>query len=259
MAKLTIAGIQFHILDGDFDDNCQRVVRTIEDVAGNGVDLICFPELCFTGPDVNNIEEDASTLPAKIRNTISAIAIRYKAWILPGTYYCAYNGVVKNRAEVFNASGEIVARYDKRHPWAPYEKTSPGNRTVVFDLAGKSKAGISICYDMWFPEQVRDLIRQGAEIILHPSLTSTADRKQELILCQAHAIMNQCYFIDINGSGVGVGESMIVGPQGEILAQAGVEKEILIVELDLDYLREVRETGTEGVTLTWKHFMEGLD
>ena len=137
--------------------------------------------------------------------------------------------------------------------------TKPGNEITVVDIDGKVSAGISICYDMWFPEQVRDTIMKGAEIILHPSLTSTEDRKQELILSQAHAIMNQCYFIDINGAGVGVGESIIVGPEGEIISQAGKDEEILIVELDINQLRNVREVGTENVTLSWKHFTEGLE
>ena len=259
MSKLRLAGVQSLIVDGDLDGNYQRMESAVKEIVKNNVDFILFPELCLTGPDVNNIEKNATTYSAEIRKYVSDLSRQNEVWILPGTFYYAHRSEIRNRAEVFNPNGDLVAHYDKQFPWLPYEMTKPGNEITVVDIDGKVSAGISICYDMWFPEQVRDTIMKGAEIILHPSLTSTEDRKQELILSQAHAIMNQCYFIDINGAGVGVGESIIVGPEGEIISQAGKDEEILIVELDIDQLRNVREVGTENVTLSWKHFTEGLE
>ena len=259
MSKLRLAGVQSLIVDGDLDGNYQRMESAVKEIVKNNVDFILFPELCLTGPDVNNIEKNATAYSAEIRKYVSDLSRQNEVWILPGTFYYARRSEIRNRAVVFNPNGDLVAHYDKQFPWLPYEMTKPGNEITVVDIDGKVSAGISICYDMWFPEQVRDTIMKGAEIILHPSLTSTEDRKQELILSQAHAIMNQCYFIDINGAGVGVGESIIVGPEGEIISQAGKDEEILIVELDINQLRNVREVGTENVTLSWKHFTEGLE
>ena len=259
MSKLRLAGVQSLIVDGDLDGNYQRMESAVKEIVKKNVDFILFPELCLTGPDVNNIEKNATAYSAEIRKYVSDLSRQNEVWILPGTFYYAHRSEIRNRAEVFNPNGDLVAHYDKQFPWLPYEMTKPGNEITVVDIDGKVSAGISICYDMWFPEQVRDTIMKGAEIILHPSLTSTEDRKQELILSQAHAIMNQCYFIDINGAGVGVGESIIVGPEGEIISQAGKDEEILIVELDINQLRNVREVGTENVTLSWKHFTEGLE
>src|SRR5947208_2605939 len=75
------------------------------------------------------------------------------------------------------------------------------------------RVGLSICYDMGFPETSRTLAAMGAEVILHPTMTDTIDREVELTVARATAAMNQCYFFDINGvGGGGVGRSIIVGP-----------------------------------------------
>src|SRR3546814_4288082 len=94
-------------------------------------------------------------------------------------------------------------------PFAPYERgVAPGSEFVVFDVPGAGRFGVSICYDMWFPETTRSLASLGAEVILHPTLTNTIDRDAELAIARASAATNQCYFVDINVAGaLGVGRS----------------------------------------------------
>ena len=171
MSKLRLAGVQSLIVDGDLDGNYQRMESAVKEIVKNNVDFILFPELCLTGPDVNNIEKNATAYSAEIRKYVSDLSRQNEVWILPGTFYYAHRSEIRNRAEVFNPNGDLVAHYDKQFPWLPYEMTKPGNEITVVDIDGKVSAGISICYDMWFPEQVRDTIMKGAEIILHPSLT----------------------------------------------------------------------------------------
>ena len=76
-----------------------------------------------------------------------------------------------------------------------------GNRHTVFDIPDVGRFGVSICYDMWFPETTRTLAWMGAEVILHPSLTNTIDRDVEISIARASAATNQCYFVDLNCSG----------------------------------------------------------
>jgi len=109
--------------------------------------------------------------------------------------------------------------------------------------------GLCICYDLWFPEVIRDLVWQGAEVVLIPTLTSTQDRRQELILCRAAAMMNQCYIVSVNGLNPGgIGQSVIVDPEGNVIQQANQLPENMIAMLNLDRVSQVRTYGTCGVS-----------
>ena len=145
-----------------------------------------------------------------------------------------------------------------------------GDQHTVFEIPGVAMFGVSICYDMWFPETIRALAWQGAEIILHPSLTSTIDRDAERAMIRAHAAQNQCYFFDVNlADTVGVGESLIAGPGGELIYSAGKSREIIPLKLDLNYLHDVRRHGWQNLgqplksfrdsQLTFPQYEEGYD
>jgi formamidase len=114
-----------------------------------------------------------------------------------------------------------------------------------------------ICYDGWFPEVARGLALQGAEVILHPTLTSTPDREEELVLARANAIVNQCYVLNVNGSlQVGGGRSIGVDPEGHVLFEGGTGEEYFTEVLDLDRVSTVRERGTRGLNRLLRHFVE---
>jgi predicted amidohydrolase len=145
------------------------------------------------------------------------------------------------------------------YPFTPYERgVSCGEDFCVFDVPGVGRFGLSICYDMWFAETTRTLAWMGAEVILHPSMTNTIDRDAELSIARASAATNQCYFLDINvAGGLGYGRSIVAGPGGEVIHQAADGREIIPVELDLAYVRRVRETGWNGLGQPLKSFRDG--
>jgi predicted amidohydrolase len=81
------------------------------------------------------------------------------------------------------------------YPFEPYEQgVTPGEEFCVFDIPEVGRFGVSICYDMWFPETTRTLAWMGAEVILHPTMTGTIDRDAELAIVRASAVTNQVYF-----------------------------------------------------------------
>jgi predicted amidohydrolase len=143
-------------------------------------------------------------------------------------------------------------------PWSPYEVgTTAGDEFCVFDVPEVGRFGLCICYDMWFPEVSRTLAWMGAEVILQPTMTPTSDRDLELVISQANAIFNQCYFISLNGVGpYGGGRSQIVDPDGRILQQAGDNETILTEILDLDHVTRTREYGTIGLAQTLKQIRD---
>jgi hypothetical protein len=110
---------------------------------------------------------------------------------------------------------------------------------------------------MWFPETSRTLAAMGAEVILHPTMTTTLDRDVELSIARATAAQQQCFFLDINGAGdSGNGRSIIIGPYGDVLHQAGHPEEMMPLEIDIDRVRRCREIGLRGLGQPLKSFRD---
>lgn len=261
-----IAGIQLAPVDW----NPEATVDKISDVVGQigrnfpWVDMILLHELVVSGlVQYVSIELDAyrklaQPIPGPLADRLCAIARRVHKWLIPGSMYELDGKDWYNTTIVISPDGEIVARYRKMFPWLPYESgVRAGSDFCVFDVPGIGRFGLSICYDMWFPEFTRQLMWMGAEVILHPTMTPTSDRALELVLSQANAIFNQCYFVDINGVGpYGGGQSMIVDPDGRVLQKAGSSQTILTEIIDLDNVTRTREFGTLGLAQTLKQLRD---
>ena len=203
-------------------------------------------------------KELAENIPGSLSDRLCEMARQSGKWLVPGSMYELQGEAIYNTSLVISAEGEIVAKYRKIFPWLPYEaETTAGDQFCVFDIPEVGRFGLCICYDAWFPEIVRTLAWMGAEVILHPTLTATSDRTTELTLSQAHAIFNQCYFVDINGIGPwGGGRSLIVDPDGRILQQAGEVDTVMTEMLDLERVHRTREFGTLGLCQTWKQLRD---
>jgi formamidase len=229
-------------------------------------DLYLFPELYLTGedpftldPPADFVRAAAEEIPGPLTDRIGKIAAKAKRWIVAGSIFERDGGDVFNTALVYSDEGELVCTYRKLFPWQPFEASTPGDQPPpVFDIPGVGRAGVMICYDGWFPEVSRGLALQGAEVILHPTLTSTPDRAEELVLARSTAIVNQCYVVNINMGGViGGGRSTAVDPEGRVLFTAGNGEELLPEFLDLERVAEVRRRGTRGVSRPMQHFLDG--
>jgi len=218
------------------------------------VQMAVFSELAAFGP----LPQFAQALPGPAEASFQAMAARHGIWLLPGSLFEKKGGRIYNTAPVIDPRGAVIARYRKIFPFRPYEEaTTPGAEFVVFDVPQAGRFGVSICYDMWFPETTRTLAAMGAEVILHPTLTDTLDRDIELAICRASAAQNQCYWIDVNGLGAGgVGRSLVVGPSGDVLHQAGTGEEVIPLEIDLDRVRRERDRGLLGLGQPLKSFRD---
>ncbi len=247
--NLGIAGIQMNVIHGE--DNTDVMLKKLKWVAAlfPWVDIIFFSELCLSGVDMKL----AMPIPNPSLDRIIDWAQKEKKWLIPGSIYEKEGDKIYNTAVVISPAGEIIARYRKMFPWRPLEETESGEEFCVFDIPGKGRFGLCICYDVWFPEVTRSLAWLGAEAVFCPTATYTSDRPQEMILAQANAISNQLFFLNVNGLGVGgVGRSLFVDPQGRVLQTSG-ECELVMTEIiDLDLVSRVREYGTLGTSQLWK-------
>ena len=253
MSRISIAALQLAQSPGDNRDHIEAEVTSVLR-RYPWIQMVVLPELATFGPEVRYAE----TLPGDTERRYQALARQHAIWLLPGSLYEQRGDLLYNTASVINPAGEVVARYSKMFPFLPYERgITPGGKPVVFDVPGVARFGVSICYDGWFPEIARELVWQGAEVILHPTMVGSIDRQDELVLARATAITNQCYYLDINNAGrQGNGLSIIVGPEGEVVHQAGEGHTIMPVTLDMSRVREVRARGTKGLGQVLKTFRD---
>lgn len=218
------------------------------------VDMVVFSELCAYGP----LTYHAHEIPGAFEQQMCAAAAKHGVWLLPGSVFEQSNGHIYNTASVINPEGTVVTRYRKMFPFYPYEVgVTSGSEFCVFPVPDVGLFGVSICYDMWFPETSRTLAVMGAEVILHPTLTGTIDRDIELSIAQATAATNQCFFFDVNGLDAGgSGRSIVCGPDGRVLYQAQQNEEFFPIEIDIERVRRSRELGVLRLGQPLKSFRD---
>ncbi len=218
------------------------------------VQMVVFSELCAFGP----LTKNAMKFPNAIEGEFQGLAKKYGIWLIPGSIFQKKGKHIYNTASVINPEGEIVGRYSKMFPFYPYEEgVSPGDKFLIWDIPDVGRFGISICYDMWFPETTRTMAVRGVEVIIHPTLTGTIDRDIELSIVQASAAMNQCYVIDVNGLDAGgIGRSIFCDPDGRTICKAGPTAQLLPIEIDIDLVKQRRERGILGLGQPLKSFRD---
>lgn len=225
--------------------------------------LIVHPEVHLCGGNDNRTVADfrdiATPLDGPFVRDLAQLAGDTRTWLVPGSIVePAPDGGVFNTAIVLSPEGQLVAHYRKIFPWRPSEVYTPGTGFTVFDIPGIGRFGLAICYDIWFPEVVRQLTWMGAEAIINPVRTTTPDRTQELVLVQANAIINQVFMLSVNASApIANGQSLIAGPDGAVLSHAQHDqREVIRHDIDLDDVTAIRRNGTAGVNRMWSQFRE---
>ena len=254
MTAFAIAGIQMPV--SIREDNIGRMEWYADHLRKRfpWVRMLLFSGLAAFGPD----PVIAVPLHGEVEARLCAIAERNGLWLIPGSLFEARGECVFNTSPVIAPDGSIVARFDAMFPFRPHETgVSAGQDFVVFDVPDAGRFGISISYDIWFPETVRQMVAMGAEVILHPTMTGTIDRDMERAIVRASAVTNQCYIFDINGVAAGgCGRSTVVDPAGYVLHEAGTGTEIMPIMIDFDKVRFEREHGLRGFGEILKSFRD---
>ncbi|MGH9432292.1 MAG: nitrilase-related carbon-nitrogen hydrolase [Terriglobia bacterium] len=241
----------------------QKHLRLIEQAARQGVQVLCLQEL-FYGPYFcaeQNARwyELAERIPdGPTIQLMAKIARKHRMVMVLPIYEEEMPGVYYNTAAVIDADGKYLGKYRKHHIphchpgfWEKFYFT-PGNQGYPVFETRYAKIGVYICYDRHFPEGARILGLSGAEIVFNPSATVAGLSEYLWELEQpAHAVANGYYVAAINrvshekpwDIGEFYGKSYFCNPRGKIIAQASRDKdELLVADLDLDMIREVRST-----------------
>ena len=254
MTPFAIAGIQMYL--SAIESNIPRMHQRLDALMLRypWVQMVVFSELAAFGPSTSN----AQPMPGPAEEAFCEMASQHGIWLLPGSMFERDGDRIYNTAPVIDPRGNVVTRYRKMFPFRPYERgVAGGEQFSIFDVPDVGRFGVSICYDMWFPETTRTMAAMGAEVILHPTLTDTLDREIELSISRTNAAINQCYFFDVNGLGDGgYGRSIVVGPSGNVIHQATVAEEVMPVEIDLARVRRERSVGIRGLGQPLKSFRD---
>lgn len=248
----------------DLDQNLMMAKTLLEEAAAQGAALAVLPEMfpllgrgaaCTEAKRA--IQEEKGQ--GKIQDFLSNQAKRLNLWIAGGTIPLKSHESHRSYAAclMYNAQGDIVAEYDKIHLfdatlsehecYLESEATMPGQHIVVLDTP-IGRAGLSVCYDMRFPELYREMFRQGAQVFLIPAaFTVTTGQMHWEVLLRARAIENFCYVVasaewGVHGGGRETyGDSMIVAPTGAIITRLAAGTGIVMAEIDLEQLQHERQ------------------
>lgn len=242
--------------------NLIEVGKQIVSAGQAGAQLIVLPEsFAIMGfedaAQVKIAEEDGS---GPIQDFLSEQAKKNKVWLVSGTIplKSASEDKVYAACLIYNDNGKRVSRYNKIHLFDGHleitketydesETVEAGNQVVVVDTPF-GKIGIAVCYDLRFPELFRQLVLQGAEIMVVPSaFTAITGKAHWEVLLRARAIENLCYVVASAQGGYHVngrethGDSMIIDPWGAILDRLPHGSGYVMAEIDIENTKKIRQ------------------
>jgi deaminated glutathione amidase len=251
------AAVQLNATD-DADRNLATADRLVREAAAKGAELVVLPEKWTVLGEPEHLAAGAQPLDGAALSWARSVARELGIDLVAGSIVERVEGASKraNTSVHVSPDGELRGIYRKIHMfdvevdgvvYAESDGEDPGADVVVSELAGGVKLGMSICYDLRFPELYRLLAVRGAQVIAVPSaftLATTRDHWETLV--RARAIEDQCFVVAANqiGSHPGGfrsgGRSMIVDPWGLVLASAPDTETAIVADLDFELLAGVR-------------------
>ncbi len=268
-AQTVTLGLLQTAADADPAANLEKNLVLAERAARRGAQIICTQEL-FRSPYFCQSEDHknfrlAESIPGPSTDAFCRLAKKHRVVVIASLFEKRAAGVYHNTAAVIDADGSLLGCYRKMHiPDDPlyYEKFyfTPGDLGFRAWPTRYGKIGVLICWDQWYPEAARLTALQGAQILFYPTAIGWHPAEKKKLggrqhdawetIQRSHAVANGCYVAVVNrigheklvGKGIEFwGQSFVAGTSGEILAQAGADREeILVVPVDLARVDDTR-------------------
>lgn len=242
----------------DLESSLTHAEDLVNKAVARGAELIGlpenFPQICETPEEA--VLQVPTTFP-RAEEWLSDLARRHRVVLYGGIIAPGEGNRVRNVLLVAGRDGMILARYQKRHLFdvclggkdtlQESASVEPGHESVVVDLGDLGVLGLSICYDVRFPEHFRALVDRGAEILTVPAAFLKVTGKDHWhVLNRARAIENTCYLLapaqggQHNARRESYGHALMIDPWGNILADSGDSSGMAIAEISSERLQEVR-------------------
>jgi predicted amidohydrolase len=245
----------------DVEDNLRIAEKLVREAGDGGADIAALPEVFTYLGSASGRSAAAEPVPGPTTERLAAIARERAMWVLGGSVIESDHDRVYATSVLLNRAGELVARYRKIHLFdvnlpgqAPFRESStftPGDQLVTHET-DVARIGLSICYDLRFPELYRGLMVMGAEVLFVPAQFQHETGKDHWeALLRARAIENQCFVVAPGQWGTfgdpqkgrrSYGNSMVVDPWGRVLVRAPEEGDgVWFADLQMAELRRIRQ------------------
>ena len=264
MAKkeVKISMLQMSSIIGEVEANINKVKDLLEYRLPSDSDVLVLPEVWTVGWDCASFRASAQTLgEGSVHDFLSYIAKKNSINIIGGSYITIKDGKYYNTCPVYDRSGNLIAAYSKNHLYSYYgcdedKYVSAGDSPVMVEL-DDVKFGLTICYDIRFPEVYRAYMKAGADVLINCAAWGFKKAVPWEIMTKSRAVENQCYMVALTQSGYiknneyNLGESRIIDYEGKevvsILSGEGIVSGVLDLEMMYEFrtksptLRDIRD------------------
>lgn len=250
--KLKILVVQNSAIIGNKKATFDNVDRLLERYENKETDLIVFPEVWSVGWQCSIFPQSAEEITeSETISFLQNIAMNYKAVVIGGSFIQKTDDTFKNTCPVISKNGKLIATYDKMHLFShkgseENKYITTGDELTVLDL-GFTKIGLSVCYDIRFPEIFRKYSKEGVEVFVNAAAWSNKKLEHWNIMHRARAMENQCFMVVADQTGkisdkeYNLGHSMVINPWGDITAMLEEQEDCLFTEIDLDEVKKLRQ------------------
>lgn len=250
--KINISMLQMSSVIGDVEANINKVEKLINAELPKNCDTLVLPEVWTVGWSCTRFQASAQDLyNGSVSEFLSFMAKKYSINIIGGSFITKVGEDFYNTCPVFNREGHLVASYSKNHLYSYYgcgedKYITKGTSPVMVEL-DNVKYGLTICYDIRFPEIYRSYAKAGADILVNCAAWGSKKALPWEIMTKSRAIENQCYMVALTQSGhiegedYNLGESRIIDYVGAEVASIMSGEGIVTAELSMKEMYEFRE------------------
>lgn len=253
--KINVLAIQMCSKIADKWDNFSRIAELIEKNIKKGTDVVVLPEVWPVGWKPSAFLNSAEDIEnSETIEFLSELAQKFNTNIIGGSFINKQGGKYYNTCPVINQEGKLIATYDKMHLFSYFgcdegKYIENGKTPVLVDINGV-KIGLSICYDIRFPEIYRAYRKAGADLLINVAAWGANKETQWDAMTRARAAENQCYFVAVDQCGLiendewNLGHSRIIDYNGKIISEIENSEGAIFAELEFKEMYEFRKNCT---------------
>ena len=253
--NINVMAIQMSSELGEKERNIEKIEKLISKNIKKETDIIVLPEVWTVGWACKYFKDSAEPLETgNITQFLSKMAKEYNTNIIGGSYITKQGNKLYNTCPVINRKGELIAHYNKCHLYSYYgdnegEIVTNGKNPVIVNIEGV-RIGLSICYDIIFPEIYRAYALKGVDLMVNVAAWGIKKEIPWVSMTHSRAIENQCYFVALTQSGeilngdYNLGKSAIIDYKGDNLSQINEGEGAISAELNFEKQNEFRSKCT---------------
>lgn len=252
--KINVLSVQMESAIGDKYKNFDKILTLTDKNITKDTDVVILPELWAVGWACEEFPKSAEPLNGDTVEFLTELAKKYNVNVLGGSFVRENEGKLYNTCPIINRKGELIATYDKNHLFSYYDDSegtyiTAGENPVIVDIEGV-KFGVSICYDIRFPEIYRAYRKAGADVLVNMAAWPLSRKIHWDSLTCARSVENQTYMVALTQTGTlptgakNLGHSLIYDYSGNILSEIDTKEGTISATLDLPEMYDFRDKCT---------------